>query len=131
VPELTDYLVGTGGWAYFNVPSEPRLKAYSEVFNFVEVNHTFYEYPDTRRVEQWRRTVPEDFTFAVRCHQDLTHRIGLKPVDEAYDVLGRMVFYCGLLDSPFLVLETPASYVINREEAKKQETCYHLLLYEA
>jgi uncharacterized protein YecE (DUF72 family) len=115
VRALTDYLVGTGGWAYFNVPGKPSLKAYSEVFNFVEVNYTFYEYPDTLTVERWRRTVPNDFTFAVRCHQDLTHKIGLKPVDEAYDVLGRMVFYCDLLEAPFLVLETPASYAMSKE----------------
>ena len=115
---MTDYLVGTGGWAYFKVPEKPSLKAYSEVFNFVEVNYTFYEYPDRRIVEQWRRTVPGDFTFALRCHQDLTHRIGLKPVDEAYHVLSRMVSYCEILDSPFLVLETPASYVINDEVAE-------------
>jgi uncharacterized protein YecE (DUF72 family) len=114
--ELTDYLVGTGGWAYFKIPNKPSLKAYSEVFNFVEVNYTFYEYPDTRMVEQWRRTVPDDFTFAVRCHQDLTHRIGLKPIDEAYYVLGRMVSYCGILDAPFLVLETPAGYALNQED---------------
>jgi uncharacterized protein YecE (DUF72 family) len=116
VLELTDYLVGTGGWAYFKIPNKPSLKAYSEVFNFVEVNYTFYEYPDTRMVEQWRRTVPDDFTFAVRCHQDLTHRIGLKPIDEAYYVLGRMVSYCGILDAPFLVLETPAGYALNQED---------------
>ncbi len=116
---MTDYLIGTGGWAYFKVPNKPSLKAYSDVFNFVEVNYTFYEYPDTRMVEQWRRTVPDGFTFAVRCHQDLTHRIGLKPVDEAYTVLGRMASYCGILDAPFLVLETPTSYVISHEEAKQ------------
>jgi uncharacterized protein YecE (DUF72 family) len=115
VRALTDYLVGTGGWAYFKVPNKSSLKAYSEVFNFVEVNYTFYEYPDTLTVERWRRMVPEDFTFAVRCHQDLTHRIGLTPVDQAYEVLGRMVFYCGLLEAPFLVLETPASYVMDQE----------------
>jgi uncharacterized protein YecE (DUF72 family) len=44
---LTDYLIGTGGWVYFQVPGKPSLKAYSEVFNFVEVNYTFYEYPDS------------------------------------------------------------------------------------
>jgi uncharacterized protein YecE (DUF72 family) len=115
VRALTNYLVGTGGWAYFKVSGKPSLKAYSELFNFVEVNYTFYEYPDTRMVEQWRRTVPDDFTFAVRCHQDLTHRIGLKPVDEAYYVLGRMMSYCGILDAPFLVLETPEGYVMDRE----------------
>jgi uncharacterized protein YecE (DUF72 family) len=112
---LIDYLIGTGGWTYFKVPGKSSLEAYSEVFNFVEVNYTFYECPDTRMVEQWRRVVPEDFTFAVRCHQDLTHRIGLKPIDEAYYVLGRTVSYCSLLEAPFLVLETPTSYVMNQE----------------
>jgi uncharacterized protein YecE (DUF72 family) len=116
---LTDYLIGTGGWAYFKVPCKASLKAYSEVFNFVEVNCTFYEYPDTRMVEQWRRIVPSSFKFAVRCHQDLTHRIGLKPVDEAYYVLSRMVTYCGLLGAPFLALETPASYVMNQEQVDR------------
>jgi uncharacterized protein YecE (DUF72 family) len=116
---LTDYRVGTGGWAYFKVPDRSSLRAYSEVFNFVEVNHTFYEYPDIRTVERWRRTVPEDFTFAVRCHQDLTHRIGLKPVDEAYYVLSQMVAYCEILDAPFLVLETPARYVMGQEDVDR------------
>ena len=116
---MTDYLVGTGGWAYFKIPDKPPLKAYSEIFNFVEVNYTFYEYPDSRTVEQWRRTVPNDFTFAVRCHQDLTHRIGLKPVDRAYAILGTMMNYCNILDSPFLVLETPSRYLINHEKAKQ------------
>ena len=113
---LTEYLVGTGGWAYFKIPGKPSLKAYSAIFNFVEVNYTFFEYPDVRTVERWRRTVPASFTFSVRCHQDLTHRIGLKPVDEAYYVLGKMVAYCGILHAPFLVLETPASYALNQVE---------------
>ena len=111
---LPDFLVGTGGWAYFKVPNKPSLKAYSEVFNFVEVNYTFYEYPKATVVEGWRKTVPKDFTFSVRCHQDLTHKLGLKPIDEAYQILGQMVTYCRLLDSPFLVLETPASYILDR-----------------
>ena len=107
--------MGTGGWAYFPADAGSRLKAYSRVFNFVEVNSTFYEYPDPRRVESWRRMVPSDFTFSVRCHQDLTHRIGLKPTDDAYRVLGQTANYCNILRAPFLVLETPASYVFSDE----------------
>ena len=119
---LLDYLIGTGGWAYFNVPGKNSLQAYSELFNFVEVNHTFYEYPHPRTVEKWRRAVPSEFTFAVRCHQDLTHRIGLKPLDEAYAVLAKMSTYCEILNSPFLVLETPAKYTFDEgsvEAARK------------
>lgn len=116
---MMQYLIGTGGWAYFNVPGKPSLRAYSEVFNFVEVNSTFYEYPETRTVEHWRRTVPNDFTFTVRCHQDLTHRIGLRPVDEAYAVFSQMIGYCRILNAPFLHLETPASYVFDEEKVKQ------------
>lgn len=116
---MMQYLIGTGGWAYFNVPGKPSLRAYSEVFNFVEVNSTFYEYPETRTVEHWRRTVPNDFTFTVRCHQDLTHRIGLKPVDEACAVFSQMIGYCRILDAPLLHLETPASYVFDEKKVKQ------------
>jgi uncharacterized protein YecE (DUF72 family) len=114
-----EYLIGTGGWAYFNVSGKPSLKAYSELFNFVEVNYTFYQYPHTSRVEQWRRTVPRDFMFSVRCNQDLTHRTGLKPVAEAYQVFDQMTTYCRILEAPFMVLETPPQYILD-EAAIKQ-----------
>ena len=110
--------MGTGGWAYFNVGKESRLKAYSKVFNFVEVNSTFYEYPDLRVVEKWRKVVPEHFVFAVRCHQDLTHRVALNPVDDAYDVLNRMLDYCKVLNSHFLILETPSWYSLDQKNVK-------------
>ena len=120
--DLTEYLIGTGGWSYFNVPGKNSLAAYSKLFNFVEVNYTFYEYPETRTVEKWRRTVPKNFTFDVRCHQDLTHRIGLKPVDKAYAVLAKMTTYCEILGSPFLVLETPASYTFSEERVSEVQS---------
>jgi uncharacterized protein YecE (DUF72 family) len=110
-----EFLVGAGGWAYYQVPGKPPLKAYSELFSFVEVNSTFYEYPSPRTIEGWRRTVPKDFTFSVKCHQDLTHRIGLKPIEEAYTVYSKMKTYCTALHAPFLVLETPSSQTLNAE----------------
>jgi len=115
---LTDYLIGTGGWGYFKVNNKPSLRIYSEIFNFVEVNYTFYEYPRVQMVETWRRSVPSNFTFSVRCHQDLTHRVGLKPVDQAYEVFYHMKTYCDILKSNYLVLETPSKYVINQENIK-------------
>jgi uncharacterized protein YecE (DUF72 family) len=115
---VTQYLIGTGGWAYFNVPFGSGLKAYSQAFNFAEVNYTFYEYPEIRMVEQWRRTVPADFTFTMRCHRDLTHKVGLRPVEEAYGVFDRMIGYCRILNAPFLHLETPPTYTFDQRELK-------------
>jgi len=116
---LTKYLIGTGGWAYFQVPGQPSLRAYSRIFDFVEANYTFYKYPSISMVEHWRRTVPSDFTFTVRCHQDLTHRIGLKPVQEAYTVFSRMIEVCRVLRAPFLHLETPARYTFDEQKIRK------------
>ena len=127
--DLTQYLVGTGGWSYFDVGEKSPLKTYSKVFNFVEVNSTFYEYPRDKNVERWRMTVPASFVFAVRCHQDLTHRLRLRPGNEAYSVLGKMLSYCRRLDAPFLVLETPSSYALtaeNVESARKLLTSFSL-----
>ena len=124
---MTEYLVGTGGWAYFKVPNKPSLKAYSETFNFVEVNNTFYQYPSIRAVETWRKIVPENFTFSVRCHNDLTHKIGLRPVDEAYHVLYRMRTYCEILKSPYLVLETPSRYLMSQENINEAKQLFSSL----
>jgi len=115
---VTRYLIGTGGWTYFNVPFGSKLKAYSQAFNFAEVNYTFYEYPEIRMVKQWRRTVPTDFTFTVRCHQDLTHKVRLRPVEEAYRVFDQMIGYCRILNAPFLHLETPPTYTFGQNELK-------------
>jgi uncharacterized protein YecE (DUF72 family) len=62
--------------------------------------------------------VPADFVFSVRCHQDLSHRIGLKPVAEAYEILDRMLRYCRVLQAPFLVLETPSGSDLNKRAVK-------------
>lgn len=118
---MTNYFIGTGGWAYFNVPNRSSLEAYSKIFNFVEVNYTFYEYPDVMMVERWRNIVGTDFTFTVRCHQDLTHRIGLRPVAEAYSVFYRMMDICRILDAPFLHLETSARYVFDAANVRQIE----------
>lgn len=116
---MPDFLIGTGGWAYFKVPNKPSLKAYSELFNFVEVNNTFYHYPTFQTVRRWRETVPNDFTFSVRCHQDLTHNIGFIPSSQAYEIFYQMRKYCNILNSPYLVLETPATYLINKKNEKE------------
>lgn len=116
---MTNYLIGTGGWAYFRVPRQSSLRAYSRIFDFTEVNYTFYKYPDTGMAEHWRRTVPADFTFTVRCHQDLTYKTGLKPVQEAYAVFSKMIGVCRILRAPFLHLQTPARCTFDEQKVRE------------
>jgi len=105
---MAETLIGTGGWAYFQVPGLRSLEAYARAFNFVEVNSTFYKIPPAERVESWRRRVPGDFEFAVRCHRDVTHTYEMAPAEEAVKVFNASTGVCDLLGAKFLVLETPS-----------------------
>ena len=116
---MPDFLIGTGGWAYFKVPNKQSLKVYSELFNFVEVNNTYYQYPSFQTIKRWRKVVPNDFTFSVRCHHDLTHNLGFVPLNQAYKIFYQMRQYCDILNSPYLVLETPATYLVNKSNEEE------------
>lgn len=113
---MTQFLIGAGGWAYFQVPGLKPLDAYVRAFNFVEVNSTFYEIPSLRLVRFWRRRVPPDFEFSVRCHKDVTHKYRLEPVENAFKTLKIMLDICKILNSGFLVLETPSTLNFSNEK---------------
>ena len=92
--------------------------AYSQAFDFVEINSTFYEMPDLRQVETWRTMVPHNFEFAVRCNEALTHRHKFQPTPEAYGALERMVRICLALRAEILHLQTPPRFEPTRTNAE-------------
>jgi len=116
---LTAVLIGAGGWAYFHVPGEDALTAYTRAFNFVEINSTFYEYPDMRTVRSWRRKAPRDFEFAVRCHRDITHGNRLEPSSVNVASLERALDICEALTAPVLHVLTPRDMRFNTEAAER------------
>lgn len=101
---------GAGGWAYFKVPGQDPLTAYAKAFNFVEVNSTFYTHPSIEMVRSWRRRVPDDFMFSVRCHKDLTHKNLLSPSNENLEILARSLRICHELKAEVLHIQTPPSF---------------------
>lgn len=111
---MTDFLIGAGGWAYFQVLGSRPLEAYVKAFNFVEVNSTFYQIPNPRIVKSWRQRVPTNFKFAVRCHKDVTHRFQLNPCIEALNTFTVMADICRILNSEYMVLGTPPSLDFSR-----------------
>ena len=116
---MTEILIGAGGWAYFHVPREDSLTAYARAFDFVEVNSTFYEYPDMRTVRSWRRKVPKDFEFAVRCHRDVTHGNRLEPSSANVASLERIMDICEALRAPVLHVLTPRDMKFSKQAAEK------------
>jgi uncharacterized protein YecE (DUF72 family) len=111
---LKEYLVGAGGWAYFRVPGVNSLTAYSKVFNFVEVNSTFYQIPPMNEVEKWRRLVPPDFQFSVRAHRSITQTYKFQPVQQAIEALEKMRKICQVLKANILHFQVPRSFRLNR-----------------
>ena len=106
--------IGTSGWQHDNwsgrfypndLPTDDWLSYYSETFDTVEVNNTFYQRPDEETLRSWCRRTPDDFTFAVKANQYITHFKKLKdpvePLQNLYrsleplrDKRGPILFQC-------------------------------------
>lgn len=76
--------IGTSGWSYprgqgrwngIFYPAKPKneLELYSQVFNAVEVNSTFYRLLDPETARAWVAITPKDFEFAIKVWQKFTH----------------------------------------------------------
>lgn len=83
--------IGTSGWSYSgwkgsfypeDCPQKAYLSYYSEHFETVEVNNSFYHLPSAETFEQWRKTVGKNFVFAVKASRYITHMKKLKEPKE-------------------------------------------------
>jgi uncharacterized protein YecE (DUF72 family) len=81
--------IGTSGWAYSSwkpdfyppkTPSTKFLNFYATQLNCVEVNYTFRARPALKTLDNWLEATPQDFSFAVKAHQRITHIKRLKDV---------------------------------------------------
>jgi uncharacterized protein YecE (DUF72 family) len=81
-------LVGTSSWADPGFVKEwypPRMTAgerlpwYSQRFETVELNSSFYAIPDRNTVHNWVKATPDDFIFDVKVHRALSRHAA--PVD--------------------------------------------------
>ena len=76
--------IGTSGWSYpkgegtwtgyfYPAGKINELEYYSQFFNTVEINSTFYRPPNPGYVYNWVRRVTKDFLFTVKLWQKFTH----------------------------------------------------------
>ena len=80
-------LAGTSGYAFKEwkggfYPAEVKedgwLGYYASKFPTVEINNTFYRLPKEAVLREWAAQVPEQFTFAIKASQRITHFARLK-----------------------------------------------------
>jgi uncharacterized protein YecE (DUF72 family) len=74
--------IGCSGWNYktwrktfypADLPPSRWLQYYSEQFDTVEANGTFYRLPDVSTFKAWREQTPGSFVMAVKASRFLTH----------------------------------------------------------
>ena len=111
--------IGAGGWDYFSLPSGDRLKAYSSVYDFVEVNSTYYQLPNLANVASWRKRVPPEFEFSVRCQEDVAelHRLELTP--KTIRIIDSMEKICRRLRAGVLTILIPKALLGDKELVPK------------
>ncbi len=84
MPNPAKLYIGTSGWSYpkgegtwtgyfYPMGKINELEYYSQFFNTVEVNSSFYRPPNPGYVYNWVRRVPKDFLFTVKLWQKFTH----------------------------------------------------------
>jgi len=49
------------------------LSFYAKQFSTVEINHSFYRMPTESALQNWAKSVPEGFRFALKANQQITH----------------------------------------------------------
>jgi uncharacterized protein YecE (DUF72 family) len=82
---------GTSGFGYAawkgnfypaKISSKEMLGFYAERLPTVEINNTFYRLPAGGVLSSWSEQVPDDFIFAFKASQVITHRKRLKNIGE-------------------------------------------------
>ena len=80
-------LVGTSGYNYppwygsfypSGLPKKQMLGYYASRFRTVEINYSFYKKPTVKIAQGWAAQVPEDFRFALKAWQRITHHKRLR-----------------------------------------------------
>src|SRR5262245_16356684 len=93
---MTPIWFGTSGFSYkewrplfypADLPEKQFLQFYSSQLNSVEIDYTFYRMPNAKTIENWRAATPDQFRFALKASQQITHRQRLKTPSDALDYL--------------------------------------------
>jgi len=111
------------GWKGKFYPKELKpkdwLKYYSEFFNTVEINSTFYHFPTEKNLKRLYRETPENFVFSVKVNRTITH---YKKFKNAKDLIADFYKVCreGLREKLGCILfQLPPSYAYTRENLEK------------
>lgn len=114
--------IGTSGFEYdwnnFYKDIKDKLKYYSQVFNTVEINYSFYKLPSIRIYEGWKKKVPFDFCFALKLSRYITHVKRLKNTKDAFDEFVKRAKHLESKLGPILI-QLPSNFKLDLNVIEK------------
>lgn len=86
--------VGCSGWSYdswlnhfypASLENKHWLEYYGKVFDYVEIDSSFYRIPNQFMVNRWTKATPDNFRFTAKFPKKITHEKRLGDVDSDLD----------------------------------------------
>ncbi len=124
--------IGTSGWNYRDwtgvfypehLSSKDYLRFYSDHFNTVEINSSFYHFPKNATYRNWYSQVPEDFLFSLKVHRSITHIKRLLDIKKEWEK-----FFDGVINLKeklgVILFQFPASFRCNDENLERIENFF-------
>jgi uncharacterized protein YecE (DUF72 family) len=93
---VTRVFIGTSGWNYKHwvgtfYPADLRqrqqLEYYTQHFDTIEINNSFYRMPSKENLVAWHDKTPGNFIFSIKANRYITHMKKLKDVKQSTDLL--------------------------------------------
>src|SRR5579883_3232450 len=123
---MSDVYVGTSGWHYKHwrgpfypekLPQDQYLRFYSERFDTVELNTTFYRLPPPNAATQWKKNTPPGFIFAAKGSRFITHMKKLRDPELALERFFERIHGLGKKLGP-IVFQLPPQWPVDLDRLR-------------
>ncbi|MBS3737319.1 MAG: DUF72 domain-containing protein [Candidatus Bipolaricaulota bacterium] len=97
-----------------------KVQAFADFFDLVEVNKTFYDLPQVKTAEKWRRLareVNEEFQFTVKASKLITHKDRFSG-DDSVEKFDEVKDIARALESELILLQSPPSFSPDKENRR-------------
>lgn len=118
---------GTSGWHYKHwrgpfypekLPQNQWLQFYSQRFDTVELNTTFYRLPPENTPLEWKKNTPPDFCFAAKGSRFITHMKKLRDPEAALEKFFERIHGLGKKLGP-IVFQLPPQWPADQDRLKQ------------
>jgi uncharacterized protein YecE (DUF72 family) len=121
--------VGCSGWSYsswkgpfypIDLDNSEWLNYYSHVFDFVEIDSSFYRIPTAFTVKNWLKKTPDNFRFTAKFPKVITHDKRLKNVENELEIFFSQIDPLRDKTSALLIQLPPSLGIVEGLEALRE-----------